>query len=323
MNGNNFLKRFFKKENPEEINWADFVAFKNQNLEENQNLEYKAGGLIKSPNCYQELAKVITGFANAEGGLLVFGLKEHGQRDKRTKQILHIRPGAVDALPITVTKEIIENKLLSLIQHSIEGITIRPIRKTIRSKSTIYLIDVPQSNRAPHRVEEKHYYQRYNFSTLEMKHYQIADLFGKRVMPDLGIELQKTKTANDDRNHFGIKILIHNYGRAVAKYTTGLCAVSQGKYKMFQSKGWDVREDKKVAQYSTGINLVIYPDIPTDSGFVEFEQESPDVKDDLLLDIDLMSENMPKKTFKFNIPFSELGIKIQEVLEQPQITNPS
>ncbi len=313
-----FLKRFFKKENPEEITWADFINFKKQNLEENQNLEYKAGKLLYLRKDYQKLAKMVAGFANAEGGLLVLGVTEHEQKDKKTKQVIRIRPGAVDGLPIIINKEIIENNLVNLIQYPIEGIIIHSVRKSIKSQKVVYLIDVPQSIRAPHRVAENQYYQRYNFSTLEMKHFQIIDLLGRRVAPDLDVQAVITKTANSEHNHFGFNFHIQNKGRAVAKYTTCLCKVVQGRYKMFQSQGWEIRQEKKIAQYSTGINLVIYPDIPTNTGYIEFEQESQDVQDSLFLQFDLMAENVPRKIINIEVPFSSLGIQIKTI-EGPKV----
>ncbi len=168
--------------------YQDFLSFLRQRIEENQTLEYKPRGLLvykddsivpdsASGRGFLTLAKIVASFANAEGGLLVLGVKERPESFKGVKQ--RILPGSVSAIPLNVTREIIENQLLAKIQYPIDNLLIVPLRSSTRSKHFVYLIDVPQSSRAPHRVNERYYYQRYNFSTIEMKHYQIADIFGK------------------------------------------------------------------------------------------------------------------------------------------------
>ena len=99
--------------------------------------------------------------ANAEGGLVVLGVREKPERFRGN--VVKIRPGAVTPIPLTVTRESIEANLLAKIQYPIEGITILPLRWTPRSKGFVYLIDIPPSYRAPHRVHELFYFQRVNF----------------------------------------------------------------------------------------------------------------------------------------------------------------
>jgi predicted HTH transcriptional regulator len=201
-----FLERFLKKTRSEAITFQDFEAFLQQGIEEHQNLEYKSGNLlvdrngsiIKAKNRwdvigFSALAKTVAGFANAEGGLLVLGVEE--EDEKYDEVVIRRRPGSVTPLPISVTKESIENYLQAKIRQPIEGITIVPVYPD--KTHVIYLLDVPQSIRGPHRVDELFYYQRYNFSTLEMQHFQIADLFGKRFAPDLDVELERGSGSPD------------------------------------------------------------------------------------------------------------------------------
>jgi Schlafen, AlbA_2 len=262
-----FLERFFKKARPDEITYQDFVSFLRQGIEEHQTLEYKPRGLLVKrddtiirPRSPQEvsgfiaLAKTVSGFANAEGGLLVLGVNEKPERYKGTT--VKIRPGAISALPINITREMIENHLLTKINPAIEGIKIVPLRSSSRSKQVIYLIDVPQSIRAPHRVNELYYFQRINFSTIEMKHFQIADLFGKRLAPDLDLQFQKEDSGD---NLLKFRILIRNQGRAVAKYVTCVCQLIDGSYELVNSDWQNIGENKW--RFSISIYAVVYPDV--------------------------------------------------------------
>src|SRR5258708_20583608 len=198
-----FFERFFHKSVPSEITYEDFLEFRKLNIEEHQNLDYKSGelligykgqligknGRLTSDEGFIALAKEVAGFANAEGGMIVLGIREI--QEKLNGKIVKVRPGAIHSLPLgTVKKEMIESKLRSLIQFPIDDLTIVPLRSSNRSKSYVYILDIPQSIRIPHRVNEVHYYQRYNFETRPMLHYQINDLFGKRFAPVLDLEVE-------------------------------------------------------------------------------------------------------------------------------------
>jgi predicted HTH transcriptional regulator len=155
--------------------YQDLERFLQQGVEEHQTLEYKPRGLlvkqddsvIKPEKEHQvlgftALAKTVAGFANAEGGLLVLGVKEEDERHGGV--VVKKRPGPLSPLPLSVTREVIENQLRSKIQYPVDDITIVSVSvEQEQGQGTIYLIDVPQSIRAPHRVEELWYFQRYNF----------------------------------------------------------------------------------------------------------------------------------------------------------------
>ncbi len=300
-----FIERYFKKSRPEDITYDDFQQFLKLGIEENQNLEYKPRGLLvkqddtvnkssdpKEIAGFSALAKSVASFANSEGGLLILGVKEKPEKHKG--QVVKIRPGVISALPISITREMIEANLTAKIQYPIDGITIVPLRSSSRSKKVIYLIDVPQSIRAPHRVNELYYYQRYNFTTYEMKHYQIADLFGRRLAPDLEIELIKKKGSNEEKGHFTFHPILHNKGQAVAKYVTCLCTIGDGPYKIFQSE-WQVRDEGKQCQFSTGINSVVYPEVSFNTGYIEFQPLANPSTRLLTLLFGIYAEGMPGK----------------------------
>jgi hypothetical protein len=302
-----FLERFLKKARPDEITYQDFVSFLRQGVEEHQTLEYKPRGLlvkqddtIIKPKFPQEvigftaLAKSVSGFANAEGGLLILGVNERPEKYRGT--LVKIKPGAINALPISITREMIENQLLAKIQPPIEGIKIVPLRSSPRSKKVVYLIDVPQSIQAPHRVNELYYFQRINFSTLEMKHFQIADLFGKRLAPDLDILIQKEPS---DENLVKIRFLIRNQGRAVAKYATCTCSVVGGTYEV-QVSDWPKSGDNRW-QFATGFNSVVYPEVPLDTGSFTYKLLENATVRLLILRIGLYAEGMTGKNYTFTI----------------------
>jgi len=230
-----FIERFFRQSKPEAVTFSDLKRFVSERIEENQNLEYKPRGLLVKQDDslvsstdprqivgFSALAKSVVGFANAEGGLLILGVKEKAQKYKGTA--VKVRPGAISPVPPTVTREMIETQLVTKIQFPIEGISIVPIRIGVRSNHSVYLIDIPQSIRAPHRVNELYYYQRLNFSVMEMHHFQIADMFGKRRKPDLELISRivggGTSSSGGAVAIYNGKVIlsIRNSGLGIAKY---------------------------------------------------------------------------------------------------------
>ncbi len=302
-----FLERFLKKTRPDEITYQDFVSFFRQGVEEHQNLEYKPRGLLvkrddtiikqqypQEISGFVALAKSVSGFANAEGGLLILGVNERSEKYKGTT--VKIRPGAISALPISITREMIENQLLTKINPAIEGVKIVPLRSSSRSKKVIFLIDVPSSIRAPHRVNELYYFQRINFSTIEMKHFQIADLFGKRLAPDLDLIFQEEESGE---NLLKFRIFLQNQGRAVAKYVTCVCQMIDGSYELVNSDWQKVGEDQW--RFSTGIYAVVYPDVLYDTLTFTFKLLENSTGKYLNLRFALHAEGMTSKNFSIAV----------------------
>ena len=242
-----FIETYLHKALPD-ITYADFKTFYGRRLDESQTLEYKSGELLvgykgeyirngrldkaKAHEGFIKLATSIAGLANAPGGLFILGVKEI-QVKGNDGQISGKRPGAIYPIPDDlIQKESIEDNLRELIQFPIDDLTILPLRTTKGGKQCIYLIDVPKSIRIPHRVNQSEYPQRYNFETRPMVHYQISDLFGKRLAPDLDLIFQKEASGE---NLLKFRIFIRNQGRAVAKYVTCVCQMIDGSYELVNS----------------------------------------------------------------------------------------
>ncbi len=283
-----FLELFFNKADPNSITYSDFENFLRSEIEENLNLDYKSGLLIigrqrsnivnnkldnnKSDRGFSDLARTIVGFANAEGGLLILGVQElpeviNGVRVK-------VRPGSVEPLPLgIVTKEMLENKIRALIQFPLDDLRILPL-KLPNNQDFVCLIDVPQSVRAPHQLSsDKVYYQRRNFFTEAMEHYQISDLFGKRLAPSLDIELKWQSGGSID--HFFLHPIIHNKGRAIAKYVLCTFTMENSSFSIANTHNWG--NHNGVWEFHTGVNSVVYPDKPLDTDSLFFRLNNPGV----------------------------------------------
>ena len=134
-------------------------------LQESLQLDYKQSeALAKTSSCQTEIAKDVSAFANSAGGRIIYGIVEANNLP------LSIDGGAD---PAVISREWIENTIISKIQPRIPGIVIKPI--PLAAGGNAYVIDIPQATTfAPHQAGYR-YYRRYNFQSVPMEDYEVKD----------------------------------------------------------------------------------------------------------------------------------------------------
>jgi hypothetical protein len=319
-----FIEQYLHK-SPSDITYDDFKDFYRRKIDENQTLEYKSGELLlgyqdgyvrngvldksKAQDGFIKLAISIAGLANAQGGLFVLGVKEVLVKDQRSKQLIGKRPGAIYPIPSQhIQKEAIEDKLRELIQFPIDDLTILPLKTSKLGQKYIYLIDAPASIRIPHRVDEKDYPQRYNFETRAMVHYQINDLYNKRLAPDLTIMSRFGDDTSSDTS-FPFEIFLSNTGRVIAKYPMCIVNIIEGSYTIDVGgmQNWS-SQSSKVAQYMPGPNIVVYPSIPLRLKFGLISETQPPLKEQVTLQCTMCAESVSLKIYTIKIDPEERNI---------------
>ena len=75
-----FIQRFLGKKGLEQITSTDIEEFISKRVEESLNLEYKDIRILSKTD---EVAKVVSSFANSDGGLLVVGVSEIKEKNKK------------------------------------------------------------------------------------------------------------------------------------------------------------------------------------------------------------------------------------------------
>ncbi len=169
---------------------------------ETQNLDCKQVGEEK--DLKSNLAIVLSGFANASGGVCIWGV---GARKKDGIDCIESFPG-IDS-PTRLASRL--NELTpQAVSPGVQGVIhVGLIDSDSRGFVATY---VPQSEAGPHmaRYGEDRYYQRIGQSFLRMEPFQIADMFGRRAKPVLKVEPLV-------RDGFAFKIRLMNVGRAVAE----------------------------------------------------------------------------------------------------------
>lgn len=167
------------------------------------------------------LSTALSGFANADGGLLVWGVDARRGPDG----IDHVQ----DLVPISeIDRFHSELKSLStqLVSFGVHGIRHHLIRNPVDNRSGIVLTVVPRSDLAPHMATGPglhSYYRRVGSDFIVMEHYEVADLFGRRPHPKLEVEigLRITYAGLLNNTPFGLinlKFVLRNRGNGLMRF---------------------------------------------------------------------------------------------------------
>ena len=203
---------------------------KNQ-VQESSGLEYKsAESLGRGDRARIGITKDVSAFANAGGGVLIYGVAEYQQDDKK-----HL-PERIDPVSCTeYSREWLE-QIVNEIRPKIQGIKIIPVLVPPALDRVVYIVDIPQSATA-HQAMDRRYYRRHNFSLSPMEDYEIRDVMGRLKYPQCDLEcslLIQWQTyyvgagnAANYRKAASLEVVAHNVGTVYALYVTCVIAVPQ------------------------------------------------------------------------------------------------
>lgn len=201
---------FFTKEVYTEEDILNLIEFR---AEESINLEFKStGSLARQDDKTLEIGKDVSAFANSDGGIIIYGLKEKN----------HVAESLSYIDGNLITKEWLESIINGKINRSITGIYIHPIRFEGRIEKSVYVVKIPASPLAPHMNYDRKYYKRNNFNAEPMQEYEIRNLYGRSNLTELEFEdfkiesVRGTKSAQVLMNlYFHIKFQIRNVSNQI------------------------------------------------------------------------------------------------------------
>ncbi len=187
-------------------------------IEESLTLEYKsADALGRSDYQKQEITKDVSAMANSAGGLLIYGIAENSQADKR-----HLPEKITPVDRFEFPREWIE-QVINSIRPRINGILIHSVALASGENDVVYIVEIPQSHTA-HQAGNKRYYKRFNFQSVPMEDYEIRDVMFRQQMPDVVvrflIELKDVFSEAENKNSAVYNLIVQtkNLGSAYARY---------------------------------------------------------------------------------------------------------
>jgi hypothetical protein len=164
------------------------------------------------------LAKALSGFSNADGGILVIGLEARSVKKGDPDLIQSLKP-VTDAVGV---KSKIENLIGNLIEPPLPGIRVAEVLQSAGQSSGFVLVYIPPTDGLPVRSRKhSNFYMRVSAGTFPMEYFQLADLFGRRQRPVLSLwsAIGGLKSENGGayyEREFYVGIM--NSGRGIARF---------------------------------------------------------------------------------------------------------
>jgi hypothetical protein len=184
--------------------------------EENLHLDFKgvASPHLRSADDKQNLAKALSGFANSDGGLIVWGVDAR-KNDAGVDCALQVQPVADVSMLISRLNSLTSD----LVSPSVAGVEHRVVFAEEDGSGCAATL-VPASEGGPHMAKATldRYYKRSGDSFLKMEHFDVADMFGRRPKPLLGISYAIPPAAMMGNGVYALRVIvsIENQGRGSA-----------------------------------------------------------------------------------------------------------
>lgn len=194
----------------ESLSLTDIENFVNSKQEETLHLEFKTitKADLSMRDDKRNLAVALSGFANSDGGLIVWGVDAR-KNDEGIDCVIALFEIAKAATFTSRLDELTGDAVMP----RIDGVRHRSI---LRSNGNGFVITlVPVSDTGPHmaKLGEDRYYKRSGTSFYKMEHFDVADMFGRRRKPKLIITTRIIGRGAEVRILFGLR----NDGRSSAR----------------------------------------------------------------------------------------------------------
>jgi hypothetical protein len=183
---------------------------------ESLKLEYKSSESFANSNEKKdEMCKDISAFANSDGGIIIYGVREEIRG--RLRLPVEIDNG-IDLSIYSIDS--FQQMIRSRISPAVSNIIIKPIE--MESGRFVIVVAIEKSiSFAPHQAPNKLYYRRHNGICEPMHDYEIRDLMRRNAKPDLVLEFhEQAYKINDAFASFQLIIVIKNRSEEPAIYTS-------------------------------------------------------------------------------------------------------
>ena len=210
----------------DQLDWEAIESYVKLGQEENLHLDFKTvkNADMTATDDKRNLARGISGFANSNGGIIVWGVDARKNADgvDCANSIAEIsKPALMVSRLNTLTGD--------ATSPIVDGIRHRAITNPETNAGVVVTL-VPETDSGPHmaKLGEQRYFKRSGDSFYQMEHFDLEDMFGRRQKPRLDILLELSKTENGIEE---FRILVLNKGRAVARHAGFLMTLQNAELK--------------------------------------------------------------------------------------------
>jgi len=181
--------------------------------EESLTLEYKsAEALAKTDYNKKEITKDVSAMANSAGGILIYGVREYADPQKR-----HLPEKIVAVNRAEYPREWLE-QVINSIRPRLDGLIIHSVNVAGGPDDVVYVVEIPQSNTA-HQANNHRYYKRFNFQAVPMEDYELRDVIFREKVPDVDVKfLIELKSGENGEEEQNLIVQAINNGSAYARF---------------------------------------------------------------------------------------------------------
>ena len=200
------------------LSLADIDDYIASRQEENLHLDFKTVADVRfEHDDRKNLARALAGFANSDGGIIVWGLAT-----AKTADGIEYATGRQPITPLSTFMAKLSQVTGEAANPAVSGVVHR--RLVTAGDAGLAVTYVPPSDFGPHMAKcgEDRYYRRSGDRFARMEHFEIADMFGRRPQPKL--EFYERRAAGSSGGGPGgswaevnVFLGIRNTGRGVAK----------------------------------------------------------------------------------------------------------
>ena len=199
---------------------SDLQALVAERREEDLHLEFKQKVDSRNGNLdlidKENFSVAMSAFANADGGILIFGIKTVKSADGIDR--------AKSRKPIT-GHDLLCGRLIDSILNTTQPVVDDVRIDTIAAGPTAGYVKclIPQSSKPPHRaMSNNQYWRRASSGNRRMEHYELEDMFGRRLRPSLRLRLELKLRPGEDP-HEELYFYMLNEGRGLGRHVGFLC----------------------------------------------------------------------------------------------------
>ncbi len=205
------------------------------------------------------IAKILSAFSNSAGGLVIFGV------ECKPVETVDCASRLVPVNNYQRAHSSLNSAVGDLLQPKNSGIAVHAFASDDDPLKGYLVIDVPRSDRRPHRSEaakQKGYFKRSGSNSYEMEHYDIEDAFRRQASPDLELEIRLHRVAMSGVQHtIEMSFWVRNVGDVAADQTMLEIPDPQGRTYEWPRENGETRLETSGSRikYYTDVNFVLHP----------------------------------------------------------------
>lgn len=212
------------KEKFDLINLKEIHRYVEEGEQENVELEFKQA----NPNDFRgkqadqsNFAIALSGFSNSQGGIIVWGVEARRLEEQGLDCASKLRPFKNPKAFVSFLSKLES----SIVSPGVPGVIHKAIVEKTDASVGYVKTFIPQNDLRPHMVHhngENAYYRRYGDSFKKAQHYEVVEMFSRRLKPNLIGHFEFDLLFPNPNKHghvlYAVKFFIENIGRATAKF---------------------------------------------------------------------------------------------------------